>query len=124
MTTLARTVTWTKCGDGGIWCPFQTVNLREVNVIGVYVVGYDQPNGIATIYVGQGDIADRLMVHRYNQQIIKYGARGTLRCTWTSVPANIRDGVERYLANKLKPLEGSQHPRVTPVPVNLPQDWY
>ena len=62
MTTQVQTVTWIKCGTG--WCPFETVDLSDIKTHGVYVIGYEQPNSIATVYVGQGDVAARLRDHR------------------------------------------------------------
>ena len=121
MTTQVQTVTWIKCGTG--WCPFETVDLSGIKTHGVYVIGYEQPNSIAPVYVGQGDVAARLRDHRANTDILKYRNRGTLRTTWATVSAANRDGVERYVADKLKPLVGSHHPNVTPIPVNLPAGW-
>ena len=125
MTIATQTVTWIKCQEGKIWCPFETVNLSNVTAHGVYIIGYDSgQSSVYTIYVGQGDIAARLQAHRTNPDILKYRNQGTLRATWASVSAANRDGVERYVADKLKPSEGSQHPNVRPIPVNLPAGWY
>ena len=39
--------------------------------------------------------------------------------TWAIVPANQMDGIERYLADTLRPTVGKQYPAVLPIPVNL-----
>ena len=117
-------VHWFKC-KSGYWCDFETFNLGSVNEHGIYVIGYKKPDedSIYTVYVGQGDVAARLAHHRSDSDITKYRSRGTLYTTWAEVSVPSRDGVERYVADKLKPLVGSRHPDVTPIPVNLPAAW-
>ena len=117
-------VHWFKC-KSGYWCAFEIFNLDSVTEHGVYVIGYKKPEGdyIYTVYVGQGDVAARLADHRSDSDITSYRSRGTLYTTWAEVSVHNRDGVERYVAGKLKPLVGSRHPDVTPIPVNLPADW-
>lgn len=110
-------IEWIKCG-GGNWCPFETVDLSGVAAQGVYVIWYEGNPG-ATVYVGQGDIAARIMAHRINTQIMAYAVFGTLRVTWASVPAAQRDGVERYLADYYRPLVGDAHPDCIAIPVNV-----
>lgn len=89
------------------------------------MIGYKKPDGdsIYTVYVGQGDVAARLGNHRSDSDITNYRDRGTLYTTWAEVSVRNRDGVERYVADKLEPLVGSRHPDVTPIPVNLPAGW-
>ena len=118
------TVGWAKCQKSR-WCPFKTVSLNDMSEEGVYVIGCDLGRlGIATIYVGKGDIADRLKAHRRDRAIIKYAKLGTLRVTWAPIRANSRSRVERFVADELKPLEGDRHPDVTPAQVNLPDGWF
>ena len=38
--------------------------------------------------------------------------------TWASVPANQKNGVERFLADKWNPLVGDAHPDVLAIAVN------
>ena len=117
------TVKWAKGQKS--WYPFKNVSLSNVTAHGVYVIGYDDgDSGIATIYVGKGDIAARLQQHRSNNTILQYAEEGTLRVTWASVPAKQRDGVEKFLADKLEPVEGDRHPNDDPVEVNLPGGWF
>jgi hypothetical protein len=111
------TVTWIK-STANDWLPFETFNLSQVKTNGVYVIWHDgKPPWI--VRVGQGDIATRIREHRNDQKILAYRSFG-LYVTWATVPAHQLDGVERYLADKLRPLVGDRHPDVVPVPVNLP----
>src|SRR5574341_1138572 len=85
---------------------------------GVYIIWYGGPNA-ATVYVGQGEIKERLNQHRSNQQIQSYDHLG-LYVTWASVAQSSRDGVEAYLAGRLSPKVGEAHPNATSIEVNLP----
>ena len=116
------TVTWVKCGTGANWCPLQTLDMASISgtPIGVYVIWHEgTPSRV--VRVGQGNIVDRLSVHRNDDKITKYRSFGTLRVTWASVPKKAdRDGIERYLANHYGPLVGDAWPDVVPIAVNLP----
>ena len=116
-----RALSWNKC-EGSAWCPFLTVNLRHPhfqNLEGVYIIWHGGQNP-ATVYVGQGNIADRLAQHRLDPRILQYSSLG-LFVTWASVPAGpLRDGIERYLADKLEPKVGVGYPNVVPIAVALP----
>ena len=109
------TVSWMKC-TGNVWCTLEYINLQTVSGSGVYVLW----NGTQTIYVGQGDISNRLSSHRNDNQIMRHNRPNKILATWAIVPANQQDGIERYLADRLNPVEGSHHPNVQPIPVNLP----
>jgi len=115
------TLIWNRC-DGNQWCPLLTVNLNHPhfqNLVGVYIIWHGGQNPW-TVYVGQGVIADRIAAHRSEPQILQYGPWG-LFVTWASVATKpLRDGIEAYLANQLKPKVGEAHPNVAPVGVNLP----
>lgn len=72
-----------------------------------------------TVRVGQGNVSDRLQVHRTDNAIIQHGP--SLLATWAAVDhQSDRDGIERYLYEALQPLEGERFPDVVPIPVNLP----
>ena len=72
------------------------------------------------MYVGQGNIAERLAVHRDDPSILRYTHFG-LFVSWAEVAVSARDGVERYLADQLLPLAGERHPDVPPIVVqNVP----
>ena len=57
---------------------------------------------------------------RTDKEILKYLAHG-LWVTWASVPANLRDGFERYLADRYPPLVGDCIPNVAPIAGNSPR---
>lgn len=84
---------------------------------GVYVIW--QANG-PVVRVGQGNIRDRLAAHRQDEDINRYAS---LHVTWAPVSVFHRGGVERYLANVLRPVVGEAFPNVTPTPVLLPWPW-
>lgn len=111
-------VTWVKC-QGGLWCALETVNLTTVQTGGVYII-WHVGNPARVVRVGQGDIAARLAAHRNDREILAYGKFGQLRVTWATVPAQHRDGVERYLADKWTPLVGDAFPLAQPIAVNSP----
>lgn len=114
-----QTLDWIKCGNGGNWCPLQEVNLSGVTTEGVYII-WHEGNPSRVVRVGQGDIGKRLAAHRTDPKILAYSKLGTLRVTWAAVPAHLRDGVERYLANQWNPLVGDAYPNVAPMAVNSP----
>ena len=111
---------WVKCGlDGENWCPFRTVQLEAVSAEGVYVIWHSGPSP-NVIYVGQGNIVERIRLHRQDPAILAYEGHGNLLVTWAEVYGHLRDGVERFLANTYSPLVGSKHPDAYPIEVNLP----
>ena len=87
---------WNKC-QADAWCPFMTV------------------------YVGKGDIADRIQAHRDETNISQY-VPNIMFVTWAEVPADAQDGVESYLIKALKPLENKNDPTAVPTKVNTPWD--
>jgi hypothetical protein len=115
-----KTLTWVKSTKNE-WLLFETFsNLADIETVGVYIIwhGGETP---WTVYVGQGDVKDRLTDHRGNSKITAYNSKGALRVTWAAVASQAdRDGIERYLADQLSPLVGEKHPNVTPVAVKLP----
>ena len=108
---------WMRCQHDS-WCSFEGVDLSGVNTAGVYMIWHHSPNA-RVVRVGQGNIADRIQVHRSDPNILAYRNRG-LSVTWAAVDAAYRDGVERYLADTFDPLVGEAYPNVAPIPVNSP----
>jgi len=103
----------------GTWLPLN-FNLASVTTTkGVYVIWHGGQTPW-TVRVGQGDIASRLGSHGGDAVITAHASKGGLWVTWAAVQAASLDGVERYLADQLRPLVGDRHPAVLPVPVNLP----
>lgn len=114
-------VDWIKC-RGGSWCRLNTLNLNSGhfdNLEGVYLIWYGGTNPRA-VYVGQGNIRERLSAHRQNEIIQEYKNFGTLLVTWAEVPADLCDGVEVFLVNAYNPLVGERFPDAYPITVNLP----
>ena len=110
-------VQWAKWKEDQ-WFTLSRLNLETVPVGGVYIIF--TPAG-KVIYVGQGDVADRLEKHLQSTEIMQYDSQSaSLHVTFASVPAECRDGVERFLADTFNPLEGTNHPVTAPIPVNLP----
>ena len=109
------TVHWVKSSRGA-WCELERLDLKSVKGAGVYVIWA----GKTWLYVGQGDIASRLQAHRGEDAIMEWRKEGALMVTWAIVPDSQLDGLERYLADALRPTVGKQHPNTLPIPVNLP----
>lgn len=122
MRTTQLSVTWERCsGPPPVWCSLLRVNLDDPyfdGLGGVYVIWYGGADPRA-VRVGQGAIRDRLQAHRRDPAIRVYQWRG-LYVTWAQVAAAYRDGVERYLADQLRPVLGQKYPDAAPIPVNLP----
>jgi predicted GIY-YIG superfamily endonuclease len=99
------------------------VELSQLTAYGVYMIytAGSLLGGPAILRVGQGDVANRLREHRQNLTILSYQRRnGPVMVVWASVSPLIVDGVERYLADRYRPLLGEAFPDVRPVPVTLP----
>lgn len=113
-------VNWIKC-EGDEWCPFLTVNLSHshfTNLSGVYVIWHGGSNP-STVYVGRGNIAQRIREHRNSDEILKFSHLG-LFVIWAQVAPSSQEGVERFLADSLMPKVGTAHPNVPPIQVNFP----
>lgn len=112
-------VQWGTCG-GGNWCSFNDLILPlSGEPHGVYVIWHEGIPG-RVVYIGQGDISDRIKAHRHDRRITQYESNGTLRVTWAEVSLVLMPGVERFLADSLDPLVGERHSDADPMPVNLP----
>lgn len=111
---------WNKC-EGNVWCSLFSLNLAHSHfdgLEGVYIIWHGGLNP-RTVYVGQGNVRERLTAHRSDQQVLQYSPHG-LFATWAAVDHHIRSGIERYLADTLDPLVGVSHPAVVPIPVSFP----
>ena len=118
-----RTVEWVSC-EGG-WCRLKDVFLEGmVKDYGVYIIWRRgvPSRRMRVLYVGKGNIRRRIRQHRHNIRAYPWGREGDLRVTWVLVGSKYdRSGVERFLADELKPRFGSKWPKVEPIPVNLPE---
>ena len=111
---------------GSVWRPLST-SFSDIGGTGVYIV---RQTAGPTVIVGQGVIQDRLSALRKDARILCYDRAGSpLLATWAIVQGMVQtrmlysaqlDGIERYLAETLKPLIGRSYPDVPPVPVPLP----
>jgi hypothetical protein len=113
-------VNWIKC-QGDVWCKLASVNLGHEHFndrIGVYIIWHGG-TAPAVVYVGQGNIRDRLTAHRSNPDIQQYESLG-LYVTWATISQSYLDGVEAHLANKWRPKVGSNYPTANPIEVNSP----
>ena len=111
---------WNKC-QGNVWCKLNAVNLNHEhfnNMDGVYVIwhGGTDPK---VVYVGQGNIKERLTAHRSDKRIQQYDYLD-LYVTWAAVPKEYRGAIELYLADTWSPKVGDRQPHTTPMPVNSP----
>ena len=110
-------ISWEKSTTGR-WCRLRKLNLSTVRQEGVYIIWV--PRGWV-IRVGQGDVDERLRDHQDDEKILSYESiDNPLRVTCGELDVDLWDGVERFLANTLRPVLGI-YPRVRPIPVNLPQ---
>lgn len=71
------------------------------------------------VYVGRGQIAERLSAHQRDASILSYESQGMLLTTWALVDGRFAKGVERYLINTYLPLVNRKRPDATPISVNL-----
>ena len=111
--------------EGNKWCGLNTVNLSsiDVNLEGVYIIWYwGGPREVTPVYVGQGNIRNRLTAHR-NDPEIQNSTNQTLYVTWAHVSKADIDGVEAYLGKTLNPIVGEEYPKAIPIPVNLPLNF-
>ena len=113
---------WIKC-QGSVWCKLNSVNLDHEhfnNMRGVYIIwhGGTDPK---VVYVGQGNIKERLEKHQSDSRIQGYDNLD-LYVTWAAVLEEHRDGVESYLANTWNPIVGVDHPQTSP-PIAVNSPW-
>lgn len=113
---------WMKC-QGGDWCTLNDVDLEHEHfhdLYGVYIIWHAGANP-AVVYVGQGNVSERLGAHRRDSSIQRF-KKHVLYVSWSRVPSVSCDGVEAYLAGKLNPRVGKSYPAAAPIKVNAPWD--
>ena len=110
---------WYRC-EGNTWYPLEKLDLDAVEDEGVYIIWYGEDPKRNCVYVGQGDVADRLGNHLTNPKVLQYKDCGTLYVTWAAVQAEQRGGIERFLAYLLSPRVGKQYPDDSLIQVMLP----
>jgi hypothetical protein len=111
---------WVKYTNGN-WCGLLDLDLSQShfdNLEGLYVIWHMGPYP-KWVRVGQGIIRDRIGKHREDSEILAYSANG-LFVTWAPVDEYFRDGIEKFLGERMNPLVGSKFPDANPIPVNIP----
>lgn len=92
---------------------------------GVYIIREHVPSTkhLLVAYVGQGHIKSRVETHlREGSEVSKVvSSHYNLSATWARVKREDRNGVERYLAEKLWPIVGKEWPGDARIKVNLPE---
>lgn len=99
-------------------------SLILLNASGVYIIWYEQFGGIIkqAVYVGQGNIDQRLSAHRNDLNIIQHSINhGKLYVAYAIEPSlNEQLGIENYLHDSLNPLESNKSSNQPSIPVQLP----
>ena len=111
-------VTWVK--QGYHWFNLLEIAWSDVKgEEGVYVI-WNPAHLPRAVYVGQGNLDDRLYKHKNDSKVLAYARDGVLYVTWAKTLERYQDGVERFLADNFRPLVGKDWPNVPGIVVNLP----
>ena len=117
-----RFITW-EIGAKNQWHNLHTISPSLIKADGVYVIWEEttRRQTAKVLYVGQGNIGERLSVHQNDGRFkVLPVMNEPINVTWAIVDEYEKGGIERYLANILKPIIGEIHPDAVPIPVNLP----
>jgi type II secretory ATPase GspE/PulE/Tfp pilus assembly ATPase PilB-like protein len=111
---------WGTAKDGS-WCDLLSLKPESPEfkgLEGVYVLwhGGSEPG---MVRVGQGEIRERLSFLLQDAGVLKFKGLG-LFLTWAAVERRKRDGVERFLQDRLQPKLKAPAPKAPPIAVNLP----
>lgn len=100
------------------------ISLLLRNMQGVYIIWHEAYGGIIrkAVYVGQGNIGQRLSEHRNDWNILRHWINQRVLYVAYAFESseNRRLGVENYLHDNLKPLESNESSDQQPIPVRLP----
>ena len=115
---------WMK-GQNSTWYTLDSIDLAHEHfntMHGVYIIWVGGKEPQVVVYVGQGNIKERLTEHRKNPEIFLYGdvLDTDLYVTWATVARQNCDAVEAYLADKWDPKVGERHPQAPHIAVNSP----
>jgi len=107
--------------NSGKWCQLNSLALDNSHfdgLGGIYIIwhGGKKP---ATVKVGQGNIRDRLTHYKNDWEVQVYKELG-LYVTWAAVNLEYRDGIETFLAKRLKPMVRRRITSAKDIQVNLP----
>jgi len=109
---------WRKPAGNG-WYALDSINTSAIDTVGLFIIWHDGDPG-RVIRVSQGDVGRQLQLEQISPQVLKFRIFGELRVTWAAVPAPLRDGIERYLANLFRPQVGERYPLTLPLAANAP----
>lgn len=111
-------IDWKRDSASSNWYKLRDVNFGHFMGFGVYLIWH---SGVCprAVYVGQGDIAERLKAHQRDPKIMIFEKFGSLFTSWGNVDARNFDGVERFLIEKYAPVLNEIMPIVPRVSVNL-----
>lgn len=111
---------WIHC-TGKEWCRLTDVDLSQLNPLirGVYLIW--QTSG-RVVYVGSGNIRDRLENHRIATDILVHADEsGILLVTWARVVHEAYiEPIERYLTAMFNPIVSGNHTKGQQITVNPP----
>ncbi len=116
----AAALYWNRCDDEA-WAELNAVDLDHPHfqdLEGVYLIWHGGP-APQPVRVGQGSIRERLAYHRADPSVQAFAGQ-TLFVSWARAEKLLRDGIERYLVEALKPKVASPPPEAAIIEVNLP----
>ena len=122
---MMNSLSWYVRGSNNLYFPFEGYDLDQPyfdDLVGLYAIYYETKNRyIQYVYIGQGNIRERLKAHRLDQSIQTIALQNELYITWAKDDSSeeIREGKEQYLHDKLDPL-ASNPQNVPPIQVILP----
>lgn len=112
-------VNWVRNQNNGQYFDFLRLDLDSPYFIdkrGVYIIWYTTPTGGKAIYIGQGNIGERLKMHRQNWRITQYSRNGQLKVTWALIDdEDSRKRIEAGLYQNYGPLENEIRPSGNPI---------
>lgn len=100
------------------WHEFLFCDLQDIKGAGVYLIWHTGANP-RVVYIGQGEISERLAEHRGDSRILRYTRYGTLLTSGAILEERYRKGVERFLIDSYTPLVNVRDPTESPISVNL-----
>lgn len=116
---------WHRRPDGGL-CPlsaFDPADVATPGAGGVYIVGFgDEP--LKCLLVGHADdLAYEIACLKSEPSFRHYERRGGVYVTWIELPVLRRNAVERYVADRLRPVYDCRRPSTDPMPLALPAEF-
>ncbi len=101
------------------WLSLSEIERSRLDVFGVYIIWHGGP-APRVVYIGHGNIAQRLKAHGDDPVVLAYRVYGELLVTWAGVPMEMIDGIEKYLSSRWPELIRDELLDVAPIVVNVP----